>query len=224
MRIAIVGASGQTGIRIIDAALARGHEVIGVARTPSKIERQHPQLEVRPADIFDAASLVGALAGAEAVITSVGKTNLKEKTENFSTVSHRHILGAMRSNGTNRIVAISSFGAAPNVKRKQLRRRIYLFLRRRYYGDMHDMENLVLKSGMQATIVRAPMLHNRPARNEYLLTTDGSLPDGLAVSRDDLASFMIDEIETGRQIGRFVALADAGNDMPPMRELMPPRK
>lgn len=221
MRLAIVGASGQTGTRIIDAALERGHAVIGVARSPEKIGQRHERLEVRRADVFDAASLTRALAGADAVLTSIGKTNLREKTPPFNTVSHRNVLDAMQANGIGRLVAISSFGAAP-VKRKGLRRRFYLFMRRKYYGDMRAMEQLVLDAPPASTVVRAPMLHNRPPSHDWLLTTDGSLPAGLAISRDDLASYLLDELESGEHQGCIVALADEGDEAPSFSELRPP--
>ena len=221
MRLAIVGASGQTGMRIIDAALERGHAVIGVARTPEKIRRRHERLDVRRADVFDAAALTGALAGADAVLTSIGKTNLCEKTPPFNTVSHRNVLEAMTANGIERLVAISSFGAAP-AKRKGLRRRLYLFLRRKYYGDMRAMERLVLNAPGITTVVRAPMLHNRPPRHDWILTADGSLPAGLAISRDDLADYLLDELENGVHRGCIVALADEGDEAPSFSELRPP--
>jgi len=221
MRLAIVGASGQTGTRIIDAALERGHSVIAVARSPEKIRQRHDRLARRCADAFDAAALTDALAGADAVLTSIGKTNLREKTPPFNTVSHRNVLNAMQSHGIERLVAISSFGAAP-VKRKGLRRRFYLFMRRRYYGDMRAMEQLVLDASVSTTVVRAPMLHNRPARHDWLLTTDGSLPAGLAISRDDLAVYLLDELEGGAHAGCIVALADEGDEAPSFSELRPP--
>lgn len=223
MRIAIIGASGQTGLQLIDAALARGHSVIGLARTPAKIKRQDPDLVARQADIFNAESLTTALAGADAVLTSVGKTNLREKTPPFNTTSHRNILAAMQANNIRRIVAISSFGAARGVKRKGLRRKIYLFLRRKYYGDMGAMEQMLLDADVDATVVRAPMLHNREARSDWLLTDDGSLPAGNAISRTDLAEYLIGELETGTNTGHIVAVADEGELSLPFSELRPPR-
>ncbi|WP_396134940.1 NAD(P)H-binding protein, partial [Chamaesiphon sp. OTE_8_metabat_110] len=37
MKIAIVGATGNVGKRIVDEALHRGHNVTGIARDPSKL-------------------------------------------------------------------------------------------------------------------------------------------------------------------------------------------
>lgn len=221
MKIAVIGASGQTGLVICRQALERGHEVLALARTPAKVTLQHPALSLRAADIFDADSLAAGLAGAEAAITSVGQLSLRNTIPDFNVNSHRNIVAACEANGVGRLLVISSFGAAQGVKRKGLRRKIYLFLRRKYYRDMHDMEQLVLHAGLDATPVRAPMLHDRPPQKGYVVTDDGTLPDGLAISREDLASFLLDVLEQDRYRGRTVAIADPGSEMPPMSEILP---
>ncbi len=223
MKIAIVGASGQTGAYLIERTLERGHNVIAVARSPHKIDRKNARLEIRKADAFDQESITSALAGADAVVTSIGKTDLRDKRIDINTTGHTSVLAGMKTNGIKRLIAISSFGAALGVKRPGLRRKIYLFFRRKYYGDMREMERMVLNGGINATVVRAPMLHDRPPRNKYLKTNDGTLPPGVAVSRADLATFILDELEADEHIGEIVAIADHGMDAPPMREIMPKR-
>ncbi len=221
MKLAIVGASGQTGQQITREALGRGHDVLALARSPQKIDQQDPRLEIRPADVFDPPSLQTGLAGADAIITSVGKTDLRDKRSDFNTKSHQNVLDAAIANEVRRLIVISSFGAARNVKRKGIRRNIYLFLRRKYYDEMQQMESLVLGSSLNTTVVRAPMLHNRPPRNDWLLTNDGSLPAGLAISRSDLAHYLLDEVENSENISRIVAIADEGDKAPSFSEIRP---
>ncbi len=223
MKIAIVGASGQTGAHLMERALERGHEVIAVARSPQKIERTDARLDVRKADAFDRDSIIQGLAGADAVVTTIGKTDLSDKRIDINTTGHSNVLAGMKANGIKRLIAISSFGAARNVKRPGLRRKIYLFLRRKYYGDMRKMEGIVLDGGVDATVLRAPMLHERPPKNDYLKTNDGSLPQGVAISRADLATFIMDELDANEHVGEVVAVADEGMESPPMSEVMPKR-
>lgn len=210
MRIAILGAAGQTGKALIAEALRRGHEVIGLARRPEKIAEANPRVEKRRADAFDRDTVMAGLRGAEAVITTVGKLDLRDKRINLSTAAHRNVLDGMAAHGIRRLVAISSLGAARGVKRKGIRRNIYMFLRRRYYGDMHDMEKMVLAApGRDVTVVRAPMLDNGPVEGRFELELDEhQLPRGLHVSRADLARFILDDIEQGRHAGKTVALAN----------------
>ncbi len=211
MRIAILGAAGKTGRVLIAAALARGHEIIGIARTPSKIEADDPRVIKREGDAFDRQSIIDSLEGADVVITSIGKTNLRDKRFNLNTAGHQNVLAGMEKHGIRRLVPISSIGAA-KLPRKGIRRNIYLFLRRKYYGDMNDMEVLVLNSGFDVTVVRAPFLHNGPALGRYEEVEGNVLPGGKAVSRLDLANFMLDVIDGNTYPQRIVSIADPLTD------------
>ncbi len=207
MNIAILGASGETGTQLIEQALARGHNIIGLARTPENIAFADPRVTKRQADGFDADSVVAGLAGADAVITTVGKKNLADKRFNLSTAAHAAVLAGMQQHGIRRLLAISSTGAA-QIKRDGIRRNIYLFLRRKYYGDMHAMEQQVLAAGVDATVLRAPFLVNGPAEQRYNIILEESYPNGSKVSRADLAQFALDAIEQGTYIGQVVAIAN----------------
>lgn len=163
----------------------------------------------RRGDAFDLQSMVDGVAGADAVITTIGKRNLLDKRYTLNTKGHHNVVEGMRKHGVQRLVPISSFGAARGVERKGIRRNVYLYLRRKYYGDMNDMEQQVLSSGLKVTVVRAPMLHNREARHAYEVVEGNVLPAGLNVSRADLAHFILDELENDRYVNEIIGLADA---------------
>ncbi|MFL2771047.1 MAG: NAD(P)-dependent oxidoreductase [Rhodospirillaceae bacterium] len=220
MKIAALGASGQTGPVIIKEALQRGHEVIAICRSPQKMPFSHPKVEVRRADAFDAGQVKDALAGADAIVTSVGATKLRDKRP-LNSVAHRNVIDAMAALGQDRLIAISSFGAARNVKRKGVRRKIYLWLRRKYYQDMAEMEAFVSAECQGATVLRVPMLHNREPTRSYVTTNDGTLPNGLAICRQDVAHYVLDALEQDLERGKIVAIVDEGSELPPMREVMP---
>ena len=209
MKIAVLGAAGRTGRVLISAAHARGHKVIGIARSPEKIETGDAVVEPRRGDAFDRDSIIRGLEGAEAVITTVGKTDLRDKRYNLSTVAHRHVVEAMKQHGIRRLLAISSVGAAQGVKRKGIRRNLYLYFRRKYYGDMFQMENEVIDSGLDATVVRAPMLHNKSASGTYRVLETEDYEEALSISRGDLANFLFDELEKGTWTGKTVAVVAA---------------
>ncbi len=207
MNIAILGAAGQTGKQLIEKALVAGHTVTGLARSPEKILFDDPRVIKRAADGFDEASVIAGLEGADAVITTVGKTNLRDKRVNLSTAAHAGVIAGMRKHNIKRLLAISSTGAA-RIKRDGIRRNIYLFLRRKYYRDMYDMEVQVLGSGLDATVLRAPFLINGPAQRQYNVIKDETYPNGSRVSRADLAQFALDAVEQGTYINEVVAIAD----------------
>ncbi len=211
MKIAILGAGGMTGERLIVEALKRGHTVIGLARTPANIKGDPTKVEKVFGDAFDRASVIAGLKGADAVITTVGKRDLLDKRYWLNTEAHRNVLDGMAQHGIKRVVAISSFGAALDFTRPGLRRKIYLYLRRRYYGDMQEMERMVIGAGVEGVAVRAPMLYNTAPKAAYFVRVDGNVPGGRSVSRDDLAVFVLDCVEKPDYVGHVVSLADQQN-------------
>lgn len=206
MKVAIVAASGQTGTQLIEQALEAGHTVIGLARTPENIASDDPRVTKRKADAFDAESIIAGLEGADAVITSVGKRDLLDKRYNLSTVAHAAVMEGMRKHNISRLLVISSTGAA-RIKRTGIQRNIYLFLRRKYYADMYQMELQLMESGLDVSIVRAPYLVEGPCNGEYHTIEKEDYPLGVNISRPNLAHFLINELESGTWNKSVVAVA-----------------
>jgi len=86
MKIALIGATGNVGQRIVKEATDRGHEVTAIARDPSKLPPQAGVTLVQ-ADMNDDAQLRNAIAGADAVVLSV----------RFQDLDYKKLFGALRS-------------------------------------------------------------------------------------------------------------------------------
>jgi len=207
MQVAILGASGMTGKQLIEQALAAGHTVLALARSPEKILFDDPRVIKRKADGFDDASVIAALEGAEAVITTVGKRDLRDKRINLSTAAHHGVIAGMREHNIRRLLVISSTGAA-RIKRKGIQRNIYLFLRRKYYADMYEMEGQVMGSGLDVTMLRAPLLYDGPVTGQYRVIENEDYQNGIKISRADVAHFLIKEMTGNSWVNRVIAIAD----------------
>lgn len=72
MKIAVVRATGRTGQRVVEQALARGDDVIAVARHPETLPQSGPGVISAAADVLDRAALAGALARAGADMCRLG--------------------------------------------------------------------------------------------------------------------------------------------------------
>ena len=75
VRIAVYGASGRAGSRIVREALDRGHAVTGIGRTPANITERHERLTIVQGDVTDTASVIELVAGHDVVISAVGGVN-----------------------------------------------------------------------------------------------------------------------------------------------------
>ena len=72
MKILVFGASGGTGRRIVEQALAEGHLVTAFARERSRIRIAHENLRVVRGDISRYDSVEAAVSGQDAVLSALG--------------------------------------------------------------------------------------------------------------------------------------------------------
>lgn len=72
MNVLVLGASGGTGRRIVEQALAEGHLVTAFAREHSKIRIAHENLRVVRGDVSHYDSVEGAVTGQGAVLSALG--------------------------------------------------------------------------------------------------------------------------------------------------------
>lgn len=68
----IYGARGNVGSLIVEEALRRGHEVVGVSRDPESLQIENTQFSAARGDVTDPDSIVATVQGADAVIIAVG--------------------------------------------------------------------------------------------------------------------------------------------------------
>ena len=70
MNIAVIGATGTAGSRIVEEALARGHRVTAISRKPGRL-RAHANLHQAMVDANDPSALSQVLAGNDAVVSAL---------------------------------------------------------------------------------------------------------------------------------------------------------
>ena len=118
MRLAIFGATGGTGKRLLERAIAEGHEVTAFVRNPSRMKARHEQLDVVVGDVFDPAAVEGAVAGKEAVISVLGSRRPSNPLhprspgdpEGPGSVGAEHIVAAMKEHGVKRFICQTAWG------------------------------------------------------------------------------------------------------------------
>lgn len=106
-KIALIGASGNIGSRILAEALNRGHTVTGIARNVDKLAPQSHLTNTR-GDIADPGALAAVLRGADVVVASVRWTD-----------NAAQLLAAVRQAGVTRLIAVVGAGsleASPGVR------------------------------------------------------------------------------------------------------------
>lgn len=111
MKIALLGATGFVGPKLLHEALSRGHQVTAIVRDPAKLTEKHENLTVVTGDVNDVPQLAQQLAGHDVVLSSfsAGWTNPNLYDE-FLTGS-RNIEKAVEQSGVPRLFAIGGAGS-----------------------------------------------------------------------------------------------------------------
>ncbi|QSZ57194.1 NAD(P)-dependent oxidoreductase [Rhizobium sp. ZX09] len=99
-KIALIGASGNAGSRILKELSDRGHNVTAIARSPEKIAAL-PNVVAKKGDVFDQAGLSKLLAGHDAVISSV----------HFTASDPVTLIEAVRASGVPRYLVVGGAGS-----------------------------------------------------------------------------------------------------------------
>ncbi len=72
MKLTLFGASGRTGLQVVEQGLAAGHEVRAVVRDRTAFPDERDGLEVVVADVMDSGAIVEAVRDRDAVISAIG--------------------------------------------------------------------------------------------------------------------------------------------------------
>lgn len=99
-KIALIGASGNAGSRILKELSDRGHQVTAIARNPEKIASL-PNVVAKKGDVFDQAGLSELLKGHDAVISSV----------HFTASDPATLIEAVRASGVQRYLVVGGAGS-----------------------------------------------------------------------------------------------------------------
>jgi len=109
MTIALFGATGRTGRRVLDRLLARGERVKALARDPARLP-PHAHLATVSGSTRDADALASVVRAADAIVVCLGMDDITRPGTAFSD-GVRAIVDAAKAAGVRRIVAIASAGA-----------------------------------------------------------------------------------------------------------------
>jgi putative NADH-flavin reductase len=207
MRIAIIGGSKGTGLATAQEALARGHEIVIVSRSDPRLIQNG--VRWLAGDARDATVLERALEGVSAAVTALGVSQTWKKTALFSQAEEA-LVHTMRHAGLKRTVLVTGLGAGDSRGRQGWLYDNVLFpaLLARSYVDKDRAEAVLQQSDLNWTIVRPGRLTNGAKKNrvEALLTPE-TYRYG-AISRADVASFVLDCIEQGTFLRQTPQLVD----------------
>lgn len=189
MKIALIGASGQAGSRLLAELSRRGHTVTAIARNPAKIASL-PGVTAVAGDIEDTDALAQLLRGHDAVISSV----------HFSASNPDKLLAAVKAAGVRRYYVVGGAGSLEVAPGKLLldTPEFPAIYRAEAQGGLDFLNKLKAEDGLDWTFLSPSAVFAPGERTgnfrlgkDQLLTNE----NGSNISFEDFAVALVDEIE-----------------------------
>jgi len=189
MKVAVIGASGRGGSRIVDELARRGHQVTAIARNPEKIKAQAGVAAVA-GDLFDA-GFAKLLAGHDAVVSAV----------HFLASDPRKLVEAVRASGAKRYLVMGGAGSlevAPGARLVDTPAFPAMYKDEALKGGAF-LDMLRDEKELDWTFLSPPALIDAGTRTgKFRVGKDQLLVDGEGkshISFEDFAIALVDEIE-----------------------------
>ncbi len=209
LRLLVVGASQGTGALTVSTALERGHQVTALSRSPQKLTIEHASLGKRAGSFHDAADVDAAVAGHDAVIITAAPSSLAGFKENptYFSAGTALVVEAMKRHSVRRLVVLSSLGTAESrvLQGWFIRTLLLDGLLKLPTQDHARQEALTRGSDLEWVIARPGRLTNGPARGRYVKRAELAPVPG-AISRADVADFLVTAADTDAWVGKAVQL------------------
>ncbi|HEY8430197.1 MAG TPA: NAD-dependent epimerase/dehydratase family protein [Sandaracinaceae bacterium] len=114
MHVVVTGASGHVGAALVRALLARGDRVRALVHRDVRA-LEGLDVELRRADVCDAAAVADAIAGADVVFHAAAKITIDDRPDPAADATNvagtRHVIEACRAHRVRRLVHFSSVHA-----------------------------------------------------------------------------------------------------------------
>lgn len=206
MKILIFGATGMVGKRLIDRAIAHGHDVRAFGRNVfEELSTERDHLELFKGYLFTDSDIKKALKGVDAVLSAIGGAG--DGTDRARSLGMRKIVAQMEKRGPKRLVALGGMGVLQADEET-------IWLRKPEYpkkylavGAEHlEAYEAIAATDLDWTFVGAPEIVDADATGQFQTERDYMVPDHWRINAGDLAEFMVTELKRNEYVRSRVGI------------------
>lgn len=189
MKIAVYGATGMIGSRVVAEALSRGHEVTGISRSGGDLPEGVRALQ---GDAGDAGLAKRTAAEADAVVSAIGPSRTGGDRREYLT----QVRTLAEAAGSARLLVVGGAGSllidgqrlvdSPGFPEEYKAEALIAAEALEYLRELGDASDWTY-------ISPSPVIHPGTRTGSYKTGTDS--PAGEAISAEDFAVALLDEIE-----------------------------
>ncbi len=200
MNLVVLGATGGTGRLVVEQALAAGHTVTALVRSPEKLTLRNPNLHVIAGQATDPSAVSRALDGADALISTLGGTGsvISDATQAIVDAAHKA--------GVSRVVVLSSF-LVEHDRFDPVTRLLTGLAMGSMIKDKSAGEKALRDSDLDWTIVYASGLTDGPGGGSVVELTEGSRWSlSNRIARADVAAWLVQAATSPQTRRRTVSI------------------
>ncbi|MEA1932472.1 SDR family oxidoreductase [Halonotius terrestris] len=188
MKLAVFGATGGTGRRLITQALAADYDVQALTRSQAKLPPGE-QITAIEGNVLDPKAVSETVEHTDAVVCLLGRT--PNNPLNVVSRGTQNIIAAMDDRPVSRLLVLTSMGLGSSSET------VPWYVRIANATILHDLmadkarpEELVMQSDLDWTIIRPGGLTDAPRTGEYVHGIDIDV-HARPISRSDIADFLL---------------------------------
>lgn len=206
MKITIIGASAGIGLHCTRLALEKGHEVATLSRRTIPLP-DHANLRRVQGSATSLNDVRAAVDGAEAILVTLGVKS-PFATTLFSDSARILLRGVEEMGSSPILIVLTGFGTGESWSYNSLpMRMLFTLLLKKVYADKSEQERVITSGYPRWEIVRPGRLTNGAMTSRYRVLDH--LVNGMrvgAISRSDVAHFILAQAEHPTYLGKYVAL------------------
>ncbi len=211
MKITVFGATGATGKKVIEQALELGYEVNAFVRNPDKMDIIDKKITLITGDVTNPESVDKAVEGSDGVIVALGASP-DMQTDIVMEKGTQNIMNAMKKHGVKRIIVQSSYAMSGSPEGIEFMKKMgmgeeQIAMVKPVLDDKTKQEEAIQASGLEYTIVRPLMLNDEGKIGKYRVGENLDVKVGDAISRADVADFMLKDLTENKFAGKTVTLS-----------------
>jgi putative NADH-flavin reductase len=208
--ILIFGATGGTGREAVIQALEKGFAVTAVVRNPAAFTLRHDALTIVKGDVLQPSSFEKEMLGKTAVISCLGVGRDLKPTKVYSK-GMENILDAMHMAHVTRVICLSASALYTNKEMglfiRLLAKQVVQRILKNSFADLRIMEKTLQSSTVDWSIIRPPMLKDKPLTCRYRVAVGAHLSRPFSIGRADLAHYMLGIVGDARTFRSIIDIA-----------------
>lgn len=192
IRIAVIGAAGRLGARVVLRALAAGHRVTAVSRSIESDRFRGRRVRIIRGDARKTEVLSETLEACDAVISCAGHDAYDRPTTQVSEVAVA-VLEAAPVRGIRRVILVAAAGVLPGPRGGYLgEERLPPGLEHVFRDHVRQYE-AVRDSDLDWTVLCPPAIAEGAETGAYTVEAEALPPGPFSIGAEDLAAFLVEE-------------------------------